>query len=81
MTSVVLHIPRLMHCDPCEDVVAEVLTALAGVHVVWADRDAQTARVEFDSAQIGVDQMRAALARAAFPTVELVGAPASGERA
>lgn len=57
---------RGMHCAGCERTVSRAVWGLPGVERADADFVAEEVEVTFDPAQVGLDQIRAAVRDAGF---------------
>ena len=55
-----------MHCASCVALIEEILTEQPGVGSATVDLESATAVVSFDSAQVGIDQLRSAVSEAGY---------------
>lgn len=60
-----------MHCGSCATLIEEVLTEQGGVRTVSVDLDRARARIEYDAAQLGVDDLTEAIAGAGYSATPL----------
>jgi copper chaperone len=70
MATTVLNVPDIS-CEHCERTITAALTPVEGVRTVRVDIPARQVRVEYDPAQVSVEQMRDVLQEEDYP-VELV---------
>ena len=75
MTTTKLIVPD-MSCAHCERTIQETLSPLAGIEQVTVDLPSKSVIVNYDAAQIDIDQMSKALADESYPvtSAELVAA-------
>ena len=58
-----------IHCGSCENTIRTALSRLPGVALVLPSAERNDVKVSFDDAQVGEEQLRAALAEAGFEPV------------
>jgi copper chaperone len=57
MATTVLNVPDIS-CEHCERTITDALTPVGGVRNVQVDIPTRQVRVEYDEAQVSVDQMK-----------------------
>jgi copper chaperone len=73
VATTVLNVPDIS-CEHCERAITGALQPVDGVESVNVDIPARTVRVEYDPAQVSVDQMKDLLAEEDYPVESVVGA-------
>ena len=76
MTTAVLNVPQIS-CDHCARAITEALSPIAGISRVRVDVPKQQVRVEYDAAQVGLDQMKTVLAEEEYPVASVEPATAA----
>ena len=66
MATTVLNVPDIS-CEHCERTITNALTPIAGVRTVNVDIPGKQVRVEYDEAQVNVDQMKDVLQEEDYP--------------
>jgi copper chaperone len=66
VTTTKLIVPD-MSCAHCERTIRETLSPLAGIEQVTVDLPSKSVIVDYDAAQIDIDQMSRALAEEEYP--------------
>jgi copper chaperone len=66
MATTVLNIPDIS-CEHCERTITNALTPVEGVRMVQVDIPTRQVRVEYDEAQVSVDQMKDVLQEQDYP--------------
>jgi copper chaperone len=66
MATTVLNIPDIS-CEHCERTITNALTPVEGVRMVQVDIPTRQVRVEYDEAQVSVDQMKDVLQEEDYP--------------
>jgi copper chaperone len=71
MATTVLNIPDIS-CEHCERTITNALTPVEGVRMVQVDIPTRQVRVEYDEAQVSVDQMKDVLQEEDYPVESAV---------
>ncbi len=71
MASTVLNVPDIS-CEHCERTITNALTPVEGVRIVQVDIPTRQVRVEYDEAQVSVDQMKNVLEEEDYPVESVV---------
>jgi copper chaperone len=66
MTTTILNVPDIS-CEHCERTINNALALIAGVRTVHVDIPRKQVRVEYDEAQVNVDQMKDVLQEEDYP--------------
>ena len=66
MATTVLNVPDIS-CEHCERTITNALTPVEGVRMVQVDIPTRQVRVEYDAAQVSVDQMKNVLEGEDYP--------------
>ena len=66
MTTTILNVPDIS-CEHCERTINNALAPIAGVRTVHVDIPRKQVRVEYDEAQVNVDQMKDVLQEEDYP--------------
>ncbi len=66
MATTVLHVPDIS-CEHCERTITNALTPVDGVRIVQVDIPTRQVRVEYDEAQVSVEQMKDVLQEEDYP--------------
>jgi copper chaperone len=66
MATTVLNVPDIS-CEHCERTITNALTPVAGVRIVQVDIPTRQVRVEYDEAQVSVEQMKDVLHEEDYP--------------
>jgi copper chaperone len=66
MATTVLNVPDIS-CEHCERTITNALTPVAGVRIVQVDIPTRQVRVEYDEAQVSVEQMKDVLQEEDYP--------------
>ena len=72
MASTVLNVPDIS-CEHCERTITNALTPIAGVRKVHVDISGRQVRVDYDEAQISIEQMQAVLQEEDYPVESIAG--------
>ena len=66
MATTVLNVPDIS-CEHCERTITNALTPVAGIRAVNVDIPAKQVQVDYDAAQVDVEQMKAILQEEDYP--------------
>jgi copper chaperone len=66
MTTTVLNVPDIS-CEHCERTITSALAPIDGVRSVQVDIPARQVRVEYDDAQVSLEQMKDVLQEEDYP--------------
>jgi copper chaperone CopZ len=66
MATTILSVPDIS-CEHCQKTITGALSPVEGVQSVEVDIPARTVRVDYDPAQVSVDQMKQVLAEEEYP--------------
>ncbi|MBV9894261.1 MAG: heavy-metal-associated domain-containing protein [Chloroflexi bacterium] len=70
MPTTILNVPDIS-CEHCERTITNALAPVGGVQTVNVDIPARQVRVEFDAAQVSVDQMKDILQEEDYPVASV----------
>ena len=70
MATTVLNVPDIS-CEHCERTITNALTPVAGVRTVNVDIPARQVRVDYDEAQVSLDQMKDVLQEEDYPVASV----------
>ncbi|MBV8716581.1 MAG: heavy-metal-associated domain-containing protein [Chloroflexi bacterium] len=70
MATTILNVPDIS-CEHCERTITNALAPVGGVQTVNVDIPARQVRVEFDAAQVSVDQMKDILQEEDYPVASV----------
>jgi copper chaperone len=71
MATTVLNVPDIS-CEHCERTITNALTPVEGVRSVQVDIPTRQVRVEYDAAQVSVEQMKDVLQEEDYPVESAV---------
>ena len=66
MASTVLNVPDIS-CEHCERTITNALTPVEGIRSVNVDITGKQVRVDYDEAQVSIDQMKVVLNEEDYP--------------
>ena len=66
MATTVLNVPDIS-CEHCERTITNALTPVEGIRSVNVDIPGKQVRVDYDEAQVSVDQMKVVLTEEDYP--------------
>ncbi|MDQ6675382.1 MAG: heavy-metal-associated domain-containing protein [Chloroflexota bacterium] len=66
MATTVLNVPDIS-CEHCERTITNALTPVDGVRIVRVDIPTRQVRVEYDEAQVSIEQMKDVLQEEDYP--------------
>jgi copper chaperone len=66
MATTVLNVPDIS-CEHCERTITNALTPVAGIRAVNVDIPARQVQVDYDAAQVDVEQMKEILQEEDYP--------------
>ena len=73
MATTVLNVPDIS-CEHCERTITNALTPVAGIRAVDVDIPAKQVQVDYDAAQVDVEQMKEILQEEDYPVASVASA-------